>query len=89
MTREDKPAGGRWIRTIFLWLVVAASLGLAAGVAGAVWISHTAAGREAALDWVLNRVRPAINGSITVGSMGPGGLFGGTTLHDIRLTDAA
>ncbi|MXX55664.1 MAG: hypothetical protein F4106_12875 [Gemmatimonadetes bacterium] len=89
MTREDKPAGGRWIRTIFLWLVVAASLGLAAGVAGAVWISHTEAGREAALDWVLTRVRPAINGSITVGSMGPGGLFGGTTLHDVRLTDAA
>ena len=89
MTREEKPAGGRWIRTIFLWLVVAASLGLAAGVAGAVWISHTATGREAALDWVLTRVRPAINGSITVGSMGPGGLFGGTTLHDVRLTDAA
>ena len=89
MTRGDKPAGRRWIRTIFLWIVVAASLGLAAGVAGAVWISHTAAGREVVLDWVLTRVRPAINGSITVDSVGPGGLFGGTTLHDIRLTDVA
>ena len=87
MTRGDKPAAGRWIRTIFLWVVAAASLGLAAGVAGAVWISHTAAGREVALDLVMTRVRPAINGSITVDSVGPGGLFGGTTLHDIRLTD--
>ena len=89
MTREQRPVRARWIRGVFPWVVVAASLGLAAGVAGAVWISHTAAGRETALDWVLTRVRPAINGSITVGSVGPGALLGGTTLYDIRLTDVA
>ncbi len=86
--REEKPARGRWIRAFFLWAVVAVSLFLAAGVAGTVWISRTAAGRELALDWALARVRPAINGSITVGSVGPGGILGGATLYELRLEDS-
>ena len=88
MTQEEKPVRTRWIRALFLWVVVAVSLFLAAGVAGAVWISRTAAGRELALEWVLTRVRPAINGSIEVASMGPGGLLGGTTLYDVHLMDS-
>ena len=57
------------------------------GVAGAVVISHTAAGRGLALDWLLGWLRPAINGSLTVGSVSPGGLLGGATLHDVRISD--
>ena len=72
-------------------LFMAAVLGSAAlcvvGIAGAVVISHTAAGRGAALDWFLDRLRPAINGSVTVGSISPGGLLGGATLHDVRISD--
>lgn len=88
MAQEEKPARGRWIRAFCLWVVVAASLFLAAGVAGAVWISRTAAGRELALDWALALVQPAINGSITVGSMGPGGILGGATLYELQLVDS-
>lgn len=72
---------------LFVWAVLGASVLCVAGVAGAVVISHTAAGREAAREWLLARAGPAINGSITVGSVSPGGLFGGATLHDIRVTD--
>ncbi len=89
----SSPAGGparsRWVRAALTWVVAASCAGLAAGVAGAVWMSHTAAGRDLALELALDRARPWINGSITVGSVGPGGLFGGTTLHDVRLMDAA
>lgn len=73
---------------LFVWTVFGIAGLCVAGVAGAVVLSHTAAGREAALDWVLARVAPRVNGSVTVGSVSPGGLLGGATLHDIRIIDA-
>ena len=73
---------------LLVWTVLGAAVLCVAGVAGAVVISHTAAGREVARDWLLARVGPAINGAVTVGSVSPGGLFGGATLHDVRIRDA-
>ena len=72
---------------LFIWAVLTAAGLCVAGVAGGVVISHTAAGRGLALDWVLGRLRPEINGSLTVGSVSPGGLLGGATLHDVRISD--
>ena len=72
----------------FIWAVFTTAALCVAGVAGAVVISHTAAGRGLALDWLLGRLRPAINGSLTVGSVSPGGLLGGATLHDVRIRDS-
>jgi len=40
------------------------------------------------LDWALSRLRPAINGSIRVGSVAPGGLLTGATLHDLEVSDS-
>ncbi len=60
----------------------------AAGVAGAVVLFRTAKGSEFALERVLDQVRPAINGTLEVGSAKPGGLLGAVTLYDVRLTDA-
>lgn len=71
----------------FIWAVLTAAGLCVAGVAGAVVISHTAAGRGLALDWLLGRLRPGINGSLTVGSVSPGGLLGGATFHDVRISD--
>ncbi len=80
---RHRGAGAR----LFRWLVLAtAALGLA-GVAAAVVISHTAAGRGLALDLLMDRLRPAIDGSLDVGSISPGGLLGGATFHDVRITD--
>ena len=86
MKQEEQPAR-RWIRTVLLWAVLAVSGLFVLGVAGAVWVSRTSAGRELALQWALERVRPVVNGSITVDSLGSGGLLGGATLHDLRLSD--
>ena len=86
MKQEAEPPR-RWIRAVLLWMVMAVSGLFALGVAGAVWVSRTASGRELALEWALERVRPVVNGSISVGRMGPGGLLGGATLHDVRLSD--
>ncbi|MCY4572465.1 MAG: translocation/assembly module TamB domain-containing protein [Gemmatimonadetes bacterium] len=71
----------------FIWAVLSAAGLCVAGVAGAVVISHTAAGRGLALDWLVSRMRTGINGSLTVGSVSPGGLLGGATFHDIRISD--
>ncbi len=71
----------------FIWAVLTGAALCVAGVAGAVVISHTAAGRGLALDWLLSRLRPGINGSLTVGSVSPGGLLGGATFHDVRISD--
>lgn len=72
----------------FIWAVLSAAALCVAGVAGAVVISHTAAGRGLALDWLLSRMRPGINGTLTVGSVSPGGLLGGATFHDVRIRDS-
>ncbi len=86
MKQETKPARRR-VRAVLLWMVMAVSGLFALGVAGAVWVSRTASGREVALEWALERVRPVVNGSVSVGAIGAGGLLGGATLHQVRLTD--
>jgi len=87
MIPEEKPTR-RGFRAILLWVVMAVSGLFVSGVAGAVWVSRTASGRELALDWALEQVRPVVNGSVTVGSIGSGGLLGGATLHDVQLSDS-
>lgn len=87
MQQDAKPAR-RWIRAFLLWAVVAVSGLFALGVAVAVWVSRTASGRELALEWALEQARPAVNGSLSAGSIGPGGLLGGATLHDVQLHDS-
>ena len=78
----------RWFLTLLKAVVVAASTLVAAGVAAVVVISHTTAGRELALECVLERLRPALTGTLRVGSMGPGGFLAGATLYDVELGDS-
>ncbi len=78
----------RWFPTLVKAVVVAASTLVAAGVAAAVVISHTTAGREFALERALERLRPALKGTLRVGSMGPGGLLAGATLYDVEIGDS-
>ena len=78
----------RWPVTLLKGLLIAAGALMGAGVAAAVLISHTTAGREFALEWVVERLRPALHGTLRVGSMGPGGLLAGATLYDIELSDS-
>ena len=53
----------------------------------AVVISHTTAGRDFALEWALERLRPSLRGTLRVGSVGPSGLLAGATLRDVELGD--
>ncbi|MYG81306.1 MAG: hypothetical protein F4187_05845, partial [Gemmatimonadetes bacterium] len=56
---------------IFVWMVLSLAVLCVVGVAGAVAISHTATGREAALEWLIARAESEINGSVSVGSVSP------------------
>lgn len=76
-----------WWRRLLAWGIAGAALGGAAGVVGAAVVSRTAMGREAALEWALAALRPSLNGSVTLESIGPGGLLGGATLHGLRVED--
>lgn len=76
-----------WWRRLLAWGIAGAALGGAAGVVGAAVVSRTAMGREAALEWALAALRPSLNGSVTLESVGPGGLLGGATLHGLRVED--
>ena len=83
------PARGR--RTIIgwaRWSVLAISAAVAASVAFAAFVSHTATGRAAALRWTLDRLSPLVDGTLSIGSVGPGGIFAGVTLHDIEVVGA-
>ncbi len=77
-----------WLPTLLKCTVIAASGLVAMGVAAAMVISHTTAGREFALGLALERLRPSLNGTLRVGSMGPGGLLAGATLYDVELSDS-
>ncbi len=79
----------RWGAILVRSVIVAASGAVSLGVAAAMVISHTTAGRDFALDWALERVRPALNGTLTIGGIGPSGLLAGTTLYEVELSDAA
>ena len=87
---DGAPArGGRgWPLALLPWVVVAASVLAAVTTTGALLLSHTATGRGLALDWALGRLRPAINGDIRIGSVGPGGILGGATLVDVEMADS-
>ena len=92
-TRAPAPDGSRkrrraWWATLLRGVVITASVLVALGVAAAMVLSHTMAGRDFALDWVLERVRPALNGTLTVGGVGPSGLLAGATLYDVVLSDS-
>lgn len=54
----------------------------------ALVLARTSAGRELALEWALDRLRSQLNGTIRVGSTGPGGTWGGATLHRVAIADA-
>ena len=93
-TTTDSPAPARppgrrrrWPVTLLKGVVVVASALGTVGVGAAMVISHTTAGREFALEWALDRLRPSLNGTLRVGSMGPSGLLAGATLYDIEFSD--
>ena len=90
-TRVSGGAGGRSWRQVVVrfavWGIGGVAVAVAAGVIAVVALSRTAVGREAALEWALATVRPAINGAVTMDSVGPGGLLGGATLHGVRVED--
>lgn len=77
----------RLARGIRLGLV---ALLIVAGSAAALALvlARTSAGRELALEWALDRLRSQLNGTIHVGSTGPGGTWGGATLHRVAIADA-
>ncbi len=82
------PTPARVRRTIIAWArwsVLAISVAAAASVAFAAFVSHTATGRAAALRWTLDRLSPLVEGTLSIGSVGPGGIFAGVTLRDIEV----
>ncbi len=58
-----------------------------AGLAGIVVLARSAAGRELALNWALERIQHRVDGTIQVGSVGPGGIWGGATLRQVVVAD--
>ena len=77
-----------WLAAALKRTILAASILFAVGVTAALAISRTGTGRGLALEWALEKLRPAINGTIRVGSVGPGGILGGATLVDLEVTDS-
>lgn len=88
-TRAEARRRRRSPGTVLLRVVIiAATAFVSLGVAAAMVISHTAAGRGFALEWALERVRPALSGTLTIGGVGPGSLLAGATLYDVELGDS-
>lgn len=92
-TQISTPAEARkrprpWGTILLRVVIVAVTAFVSLGVAAAMVISHTTAGRGFALDWALERVRPALNGTLTIGGVGPSGLLAGATLYDVELSDS-
>ena len=88
-TENPSPARPRrWVLTLLKAVVITTSGLVVAGVAAAMVISHTTAGREFALARALEWLRPSLDGTLRVGSMGPGGLLAGATLYDVVLSDS-
>ena len=77
-----------WLLVALKRFILATGILLVVGVTAALSISRTASGRGLALEWGLGKLRPAINGTIHVGSVGPGGILGGATLVDVALSDS-
>lgn len=80
MARRRLPRGFRWGLAAFLAVA-------GAGAAVAVVVARTAAGREFAVQWALERLEARLDGTIHVGSVGQGGLWGGATLHRVEIAD--
>ncbi|MDE2975861.1 MAG: translocation/assembly module TamB [Gemmatimonadota bacterium] len=76
-----------WPLALAKGAVVLASALVALGAGAAVVISHTTAGRDFALEWALERLRPSLVGTLRIGSVGPSGLLAGATLRDVELGD--
>ena len=70
-----------------LWGLAAALVVAGAGLAGIVVLARSAAGRELALNWALERIQHRVDGTIHVGSVGPGGIWGGATLRQVVVAD--
>ena len=85
---ESRKRRRSWEKILLRVVVIAVTAFVSLGVAAAMVISHTAAGRGFALDWALERVRPALNGTLTIGGVGPSGLLAGATLYDVELSDS-
>ena len=95
-TDTRKPTAGEsrkrrrpWGTILLRVVIIAATAFVSLGVAAAVVINHTTTGRGFALELALERVRPALNGTLTVGGVGPSGLLAGATLYEVELTDSA
>lgn len=71
----------------FRWGLAAVLAVAGAGTAVAVVVARTAAGREFAVQWALERLEARLDGTIHVGSVGQGGLWGGATLHRVEIAD--
>ena len=69
------------------WGFAAVLAAVAAGAGGAVVLDRTTAGRALALNWMLDRLQPLLDGTIQVGSVGPGGIWGGATLRELVVLD--
>ena len=69
------------------WGLAAVLAAVAAGAAGAVVLDRTTAGRALALNWMLDRLQPLLDGTIQVGSVGQGGIWGGATLRELVVLD--
>lgn len=70
-----------------VWGLAAALAVVGAGAVGVVALARTTAGRELALNWALERLQHRVDGTIHVGSVGPGGIWGGATLRQVVVGD--
>lgn len=85
---KARKGGWAWLAAALKRVILAAGILLVTGVTAALSISRTASGRGLALEWALGKLRPAINGTIHIGSVGPGGILGGATLVGVELSDS-
>lgn len=74
----------RWLA----WLATVAAVLLAAVGAGALFLSRTASGRDLAAEWALGRLESSLAGTLEIGSVGPGNLWGGATVYDVSIRDS-
>ena len=86
--REPRKRRRSWGTILLRVVIIAASASVSLGVAVAMVVNHTMMGRDIALDLALKWVRPALNGTLTVGGVGPSGLLAGATLYDVELSDS-
>jgi translocation and assembly module TamB len=75
-----------WARRTAAWTLAGVALALALVVVAVLWFTRTEAGVERAGQYVVERIRGAVNGELEVEDIRSRGLLRGVTLEGVRIT---